>query len=193
MELTMTFQGLLAWDPNLFSTFSLPAGVTLQDVVEGVLLYSSDRCVLWPDPDAMKGALAAWSALQVPGWSKMAAALTASYDPLENYDRHEEGGWKDQRGGKLTNSGTDTRETSVSAYDSSVYEPRAKEEFKPTTATEDTTSTERTFQQYRVHGNIGVTTSQQMLEAEMQLRQAYASIADLIAKQTVEEFTFGVY
>lgn len=193
MELTVTFEGLLEWDPNLFSTMSLPASVSLADVVAGIRLYSSDRCVLWADPDAMKGAIAAWSALKCPGWTKIEAAINASYDPLENYDRHEEGGWKDQRGGKLTNSGTDTRETSVSAYDSSVYEPRAKEEFKPTTATEDTTSTERTFQQYRVHGNIGVTTSQKMATEEIELRQRFASLADMIAQETVQEFTFGVY
>lgn len=193
MELTVTFQGLLDWDPDLFSTMSLPASVTPADVVAGILLYSSDRCVLWADPAAMKGAIAAWSALKCPGWEKIEAAITASYDPLENYDRREEGGWKDQRSGKLTNAGTDTRETSVSAYDSNTYEPRAKETFSPATSTEDTTGTERTFKDYRVHGNIGVTTSQKMATEEIELRQRFASLADMIAQETVREFTFGVY
>lgn len=192
MELTMTFQGLLSWDPDLFSTFSLPAELDRDTVIDAIVLKGTDRCVLWPDPQAMRGALAAWSALRMPAWSAMASALAIEYEPLENYDRHEEGGWKDQRSGKLTNSGTDTRETSVSAYDTNDYEPRAKETFSPTTATEDTTGTERTFQQYRVYGNIGVTTSQQMLESEMELRSRW-NLVELIADETVAEFTFGVY
>lgn len=205
MEMTLTFQGLLTWAPDLFNTMSLPAGVDRDAVINGILLYSADRCVYWSDPQAVKGALAAWSALQLPSWEKMAAALTASYDPLENYDRREEGGWKDQNAGMVTNTGTlkntgtNTSETSVSAYDAGTYEPRAKEVQTPDLGSEshnyqqDEKSTTRTFNNYRVHGNIGVTTSQQMLQAELELRQAYASIEDYIAKETVSEFTFGVY
>ena len=192
MELTMTFQGLLSWDPDLFSTFSLPAELDKDTVINAILLKGTDRCVLWPDPEAMRGALAAWSALRMPAWSAMASALAIEYEPLENYDRHEEGGWKDQRSGSMSTTGTNTSETSVSAYDASDYSPRAKEVNTPNTSVEDTTGTEHTFQQYRVHGNIGVTTSQQMLESEMELRSRW-NLVELIADETVAEFTFGVY
>lgn len=192
MEATLTFEGLLEWDPDLFSTFSLPEELDRDTVINAIILKGTDRCVLWPDPEAMRGALAAWSALRMPAWSAMASALAKEYDPLENYDRREEGGWKDQRAGDIKQSGTNTSETEVAAYDSSDYEPRAKETQTPNLTTTDGTSLTRTFQQYRVHGNIGVTTSQQMLESEMELRSRW-NLVEMIAEETVAEFTFGVY
>ncbi len=92
----------------------------------------------------------------------------------------------------MATSGTNTSETSVSAYDASDYAPRAKEVNTPATSVEDTTATTRSFENYRVHGNIGVTTSQQMLESEMELRSRW-NLAEMIADETVAEFTFGVY
>lgn len=204
MEMTLTFEGLLAYDPDIFEALSLPAGVDRSTVVDAIILKGTDRCVLWPSPASMRRALAVWSRLRLPAWQKMAEALAVTYDPLENYDRREEGGWTDQRDaeaastGQMANSGTETAETSVSAYDTSGYSPRAREVRTPATVQNQTASgtdsstTERTFNNYRIHGNIGVTTSQQMLESELDLRSRW-NLVEYIADQTIAEFTFGVY
>lgn len=106
-------------------------------------------------------------------------------------------------------SGTDTTENFASAYDSSTYTPTSKTEVKPasanTTTYNNTTDThtldgltnERTddlasHHSGRTHGNIGVTTSQQMLESEMMLRlkwNIYEHITDLF----LSEFVLPVY
>lgn len=192
MELTVTFEGLLSWDPTLLSSLSLPTQTSSQLVQDNLVRLGTDRCVLYADPDVMRGALAAFSALRLPSWQRMADAMALSYDPLENYDRREEGSYKDANSGTLKTTGTTTSETSVSAYDTSGYSPRAKELVTPNVTETDTRAKERTFTNYRVHGNIGVTTSQQMLESEMNLAIAW-NVAQYIVVDILNEFTFGVY
>ena len=43
----------------------------------------------------------------------------------------------------------------------------------------------------RIHGNIGVTTAQQMIEAELELRKM--DIYNLIVKEFIKMFCLGVY
>lgn len=192
MEVTVTFEGLLEWDPTLIGAIALPTQTDAQTVKDALVFLGTDRCVLYADPDAMRGALAAYSALRLPSWQRIADAMELSYDPLENYDRHEEGGWKDANSGTVKNTGTNTNELSVQSYDSNTYQPRQKEVQTPDLTMTDTTAKERTFQSYRVHGNIGVTTSQQMLESEVNLALR-VNIAEMIVRDILGEFTFGVY
>lgn len=49
----------------------------------------------------------------------------------------------------------------------------------------------RTFQNYRIHGNIGVTTTAQMLEGERKL--SYFSFIEIIFKDIMNEITKGVW
>ena len=112
--------------------------------------------------------------------------------------------------------GTTTNTEEVSAYDSSSYQPS-----KQVTTDEDTTNTLKhtghddlkktgtdtidysgtikddggssgnAKHKGRIHGNIGVTTSQQMLQSELDLAQwnLYEHITDLFLK----EFVIGIY
>lgn len=106
-------------------------------------------------------------------------------------------------------SGTDTTENSVSAYDATGYTARDKTEFKPASArtttfnqATDTHSLDNLQNKRvddlsathsgRVHGNIGVTSSQQLAESELLLRMKwnlYEHIADLF----LSEFVIPVY
>ena len=108
-----------------------------------------------------------------------------------------------------TTSGTEvdaTTETQVSAYDSATYQPQNKviedrnESNTITTGTESegsssttgsVTDSETKTRTGRAHGNIGVTTSQQMLEAEWAVARLniYEEAADLF----LSEFCIFVY
>lgn len=204
MELTVTFQGLYAWDNDLFDACYFPSSLDGDVIVQAVITLGVDRCVIYANPEVMKIALSCYTQMKMPAWQKMADAMAIPYDPLENYDRHEEGSYADTHSGSLAQTGTEkvtgteTSETSVSAYDTSGYSPRAKEVRTPnTTRTPNLTETDtraitRTFTNYRIHGNIGVTTSQQMLESEMQLAAKW-NLEEMIARDILNEFTFGVY
>lgn len=92
------------------------------------------------------------------------------------------------RGSNTSNTGTDTMEQKVSAFDSSEYQPSEQNittynnSTKVETSGQDVntlnygksetnTETGVTKHSGHIHGNIGVTTSQQMVESELQLRK----------------------
>lgn len=115
-------------------------------------------------------AVIAWSKFR-DKWAKEYAALTASYDPLENYNSTE----------KITRSGDDTVSSKVdmdaTGYDKAFNTRDFEASSKSHTEADDTKNFNKTTFNSAVdtskHGNIGVTTSQQMLDAEIELRNKW--------------------
>ena len=105
-----------------------------------------------------------------------------------------------------TITSSSTTENTKSAYDSSTYQPNDKSETH-TTSTEivDTDTTDSTTTTLssdtvvnddnehngRIHGNIGVTTSQQMLNQELDL--GYWNLYQRITQLFLQEFVIPVY
>lgn len=102
--------------------------------------------------------------------SKMLDALAIPYAPLENYDRHED----------TTRSPDLEHEFKVSAFNETGYQERNLDIDR---------GNEKTLS--HVHGNIGVTTSQQMLESELELRKF--SVIEWIVREYTAEFFYRVY
>lgn len=84
-----------------------------------------------------------------------------------------------------TGSGSDTQ---TQAFDSTVTNTGSGSDKTETEYGKQRTETENT----RIHGNIGVTTSQQMIESEMSLRAKY-DIYKIIAKEFEREFLVQIY
>ena len=141
-----------------------------------------------------------------PEYVRLAQMLhRTDYDPLENYDRKEDGGWKDTTDDDATHKMKYAKNTTTTTNDpkiktkttgsvfgdnsttavpdtESVTEPvRASVDDVDTIKTENAEHTDeayvegdltvtRLFQDYRVHGNIGVTTAAQMIEGEAKVR-----------------------
>lgn len=110
-------------------------------------------------------------------------------------------------------------ETEVSAYDSSSYSPKEKTTTTPTaisggqgkdTTTNTTTytgaktevdhghvitNTKEGFDQFesRIHGNIGVTTSQQMLISQMELQRDWGNVYDHISDIFIKEMLITIW
>ena len=114
------------------------------------------------------------------------------YNPLENYDSNEEStstiGLKEENFKKGANidktevgQGTITTKSDVTSYESNTFADADKvttdESARTTTSTMGERSDIRTEKEHvdkvskRIHGNIGVTTSQQMIESELELRK----------------------
>lgn len=114
------------------------------------------------------------------------------YNPIENYDNNEEStttiGTKEENFKKGTNTDTTevgqgqiTTKSDVTSYESNTFADADKvttdESARTTTTTMGERSDIRTEKEHidtfkkRIHGNIGVTTSQQMIESELELRK----------------------
>ena len=118
--------------------------------------------------------------------------MKATYNPIENYDSNEEStstiGLKEENFKKGANidktevgQGTITTKSDVTSYESNTFADADKvttdESARTTISTMGERSDTRTEKEHvdkiskHIHGNIGVTTSQQMIESELELRK----------------------
>lgn len=187
---------------DLFEGLTLPEGLVKKTLTDNILLQGGEFEVLYSDPWALKNFISIWADREQATFKRWVDALAIEYAPLENYDRHED--WTDTLDSDGTNSTTGTNDTitsgtvttDVSAYDSSNYQPKDKVTSSETIdndTTENSTSTldNEGVHTGHIHGNIGVTTSQQMLEAELDL--GYWNIYSRITDMFLKEFCIMIY
>lgn len=219
MSAKLTLMGLYNYDPTLFDSLTFPEGIDKTTAVNAILLRCAEFETLYPNLDFLKFAIGAWGAKHQRTFLKWITALNIEYNPLENYDRIEEYEDNEERNTQgshdvtvtssrttgNTNTTTNlTRESQVSAYDQSGYSPKDKDVTNGTVTdagtesgsdrnagSEDGSETRQLTHEARLHGNIGVTTSQQMLQSELDIARwnIFEQIADLFA----DEFCIQVY
>lgn len=219
MSATMTLIGLYNYQDDLFDDLSLPDGIDKQTFIENLLLRSGEFQLLYPDGDFMKSAIVAWGRKWFPTFTRWVSALAIEYDPLENYDRREE--WQDTVNAKTTGSSSgstsgsasgstggttgSTTTNSVSAYDGgTAYTPKDQTVLSGTdsstssSTSSSTNSSSNSSQENRgakhegrTHGNIGVTTSQQMLISELDL--GYWNLYERMIGLFLTEFVLPIY
>ena len=117
-------------------------------------------------------------------WSKLWATLNLEYNPIENYSmtEHEEGSTGEDTSDDLTHGevitagGSDTVRTDVYAYDSATPTPSEQVISTPGSTSTHSGTDGREISKTGTHerdmtrsGNIGVTTSQQMIASEREL------------------------
>lgn len=204
-------RALLDWDGTLFDGMVLPDGINDDDtkklVVDDIILRHGDTPLFIPEPAVMKYYITSWSTRMLPIFTRMWAACTAEYNPIENYDRTEDRSetTKDTMGNTRTlntstaTTGTNTTEDSVSAENVTTFSPDTRSVQTPnlTEADSGTIGDSGNYNgsltiKSNIHGNIGVTTSQQMLESELQLVPKL-EIVRIISDSWAAEFCLDVY
>ena len=179
----MTLYGMYQYDPTLFDGVTLPDGMDKTFMVYQIIRQSGDLFPYYQVPPEVKAAITEWFIRRKDNFAKLWQGFTAEYNPIENYDRHEDSTETPDITHSLSNSGQDTcsNEADVQGYNAGDYVPNSRTTSSGTSSTNGTdkeTGT-RTYTS-RIHGNIGVTTSAQMLEGELALRKSmdiYALIA----------------
>lgn len=222
MGASLSLIGLYQWNNGLFETMAIPDGFTNEQkdlLINAILLECGELEVIYPEYNFMKFAIEAWSHKELPTWQRIYNASLLEYNPIENYNRTEEttivDDGSDIHSGNDTsrNSGSDsntgggslTRQNDTTGYDSNTFVPREK----TTDTTTDTNTTtyggvntfthgeqiardnERTITG-NISGNIGVTTSQQMLEQEIEIA-GKLNIYNLISDSFKNRFCLQVY
>lgn len=179
----MTLYGMYQYDPTLFDGVILPDGMDKTLMVNQIIRQSGDLFPYYQVPPQVKTAITEWFTRRKDNFAKLWQGFTAEYNPIENYDRQEDSTETPNITHTLSNSGQDasTNEADVQGYNGTDYVPNSRTKSSGTSSTNgtDTESGTRTYTS-RIHGNIGVTTSAQMLEGELALRRSldiYALIA----------------
>lgn len=195
MKATLSLLGLYRWDPTILDDLHIPAGVNRDSLESELLLQCAEVEVIYPDPKTLKMAIDLWSVSMLPIWEKMYATTVLQYDPISNYDRHEE--WTDSRetsgsASSTMNSSTSTTDNGTTGstttnsrtgmnVDAGMQPATSSTESGTTGSTSSGTGTgsnsgtssgtEESAHKGRMWGNIGVTSSQELIEAERKVAE----------------------
>lgn len=193
----MTVEGLYNYKDTLFNEFNVPDGMDKQIAIDTICMRSREMEVLYPNLEFFAIRIGMWSRKHQYNWKKLYDTTLLEYNPIENYDRIEEWNDTDTESGSSTvtneimNTGTVTEQNT--AFNAGLAD-HAKEISDNDTTNNGSGTNKRDAKHSRsgrAHGNIGVTTSQQMIESERDV--AMFNIYDIIAESFVENFCLLVY
>lgn len=210
MQSKITLIGMYNFDNSLFDELTFPAGIDRDLAINRILEKSEEFELVYADFDYLKDRIGIWGKLWERTFSKWYEALNIKYDPLYNYDRFEE--YEDNKANGFKNtsysdSSTETGSESdsnttnqVSAYDDSDFTNKEYEESGAETSQTGTghaesnssgSSDETIKHKAHLYGNIGVTTSVQMLREQLDVVtwNLYEHISDIF----IDEFCILVY
>lgn len=174
--------GLYQLDQTILDGLIVPTGMDGDNVKENLLLETEAFEILYPSVPFLKAAITVWAAERKDVWDKLYATTVLTYDPIENYDRQELSTSKNWGGA----SGSTTVTASNTSYNSDDF----KDTSKSVSSGSNTSSSDGTYNS-RVHGNIGVTTTQQMIEQERNVVQF--CMAQYIIEDFISRFCLRVY
>lgn len=184
--------GMYNYDSTIFDSLTLPEGLNKTTAVEEIVMECAELECLYPSVPFFKRAVGIWSATMQSSFARVWSAVNLEYNPIENYDRQEDEtttGTRQHSGQDVTTgSNSDTRTVSdsgsvqnkIAGFDASALVDHDSGT-SSRNGTDSTTGTDRTELTHgekiadagtrtsRIHGNLGVTTSQQMLESELDL------------------------
>jgi hypothetical protein len=178
----LTTLGLYQYDPTLFDEMLLPEGVSREIVIDSILMDCAELETLLPDPAVLKSAIRRWSAASVGVWQHLYETTQYEYNPIWNKD----GTITETETRNLAGSGDTTIDNSVAAFNSNELQPQAKAVTSAETTDTGTISRSRSEQ-----GNIGLTSTQQLIKEERDI--AEFNIYSYIAGSFKERFCLLVY
>lgn len=192
----LTLWGMMQYNPDILNI----KDIELPDQLDKQLLIDSivEECGMMPpihqQPYYLASNINNWFKRRYNDFSKLCEALYADYDPITNYDMTEiEKGSDDS-----TNSNSATSTTSGSALDkvSGFNSSELVNDTDTTTSSSGTSSSSgegnRSYERTLTRsGNIGVTTTQQMIESSIEL--AKYDIYTYIITEFMKQFMLLVY
>lgn len=214
---------LLAYDSTIFDNMVLPSGISLDEVVDNIVLKYGDTPLMIPAPEIMKFYIGRWSSKRIAQWNRFKVAIEKQYNPIENYNRTEKRTSTTDYGHNITSGEsithghkvkTDddltrdlTTENQISADNASTYQADRMEinggrdqrdlteqhsGVDSSTGSETHSGKDSETIDSQISGNIGVTTSQQMLTSELDLIPRL-NLIDYITEDFHQEFCLSIY
>lgn len=195
---TISILGLYQYDKTIFDGFKLPEQVDRNLLISNLLLELAELEVLYPNADFMKMIIEVWSGKELPIWEKLLQTTQYEYNPIYNFDRTEE--YTDDKEsttvskGTMENHGTDTENRYGAGFNSPnpVFTDKIEQTAgSGNSSTGNIDNNETLKHTARMYGNIGVTTTQQMIEAEREVVKF--NIMDYIIDSFKKRFCILIY
>lgn len=222
--------------PDPFSGATVPAPLDLDAVKSAIMIRCGLLTPIYGEPDVFRNIVTQWFFQKQWTFEHIINIIQSEYSPIENVfeDRTETttygktdtrtGGYKDTNGGKdtvkdsgkderdISNSGTDTTTNTISAFNSSTYQPDNESKtlhghkldddltYGKQTDTTHGHTVERVYNSdkntqggkdelsVKRHGNVGTISADQLIEQELELLRhfdAYGFIAEMFEKDNM--------
>ena len=199
----ISFIGLANWNEDLFSDMCWPdpfdgdtPALDQQSFIYELLAQTAELEVTYPDPQIMQMMIHMWSATRCPVWNHLWSTTQYTYNPIENYDRKEDGTDSLTRSGADTVTDTPDTKHYKAAYDSAasgdndgtVLDYKDSGEYVSEKAYDSTDTHEHDL---HVHGNIGTVTAQKMIQEEREI--AKFNFYDIMIQDFKNRFCILVY
>lgn len=163
---TLSLLGMVNYDDSILDAFSFPSGINKDQTVQEIILQTAELELIYPDWDIMNTAIKLWCQRMTPIWTKLLKTTNLEYNPIwnkdgkvtevEDRDLHEE----------TSSNGTGVHD--VAGYNS----PTLVTSDKDTSNASGTSDHSGQIKRTRIEqGNIGVTTTQQMIREEREIDQ----------------------
>jgi len=177
MDTLLSIVTLYNWNNTLFDDMEIPVEVDKEILIDNILLELGELELLYNDFDMMKFAIGRWSKKELKVWNDLYETTILEYNPIENYNRTETRNLQTTVEGQSetaddeSTSGGDTLKKYANSYDSETQEQTEQEtselgSINNRTVNTDTQQTGTDTGEINTKGNIGVTTTQQMIEQE---------------------------
>lgn len=187
---------------DLFDALTLPAELDKDTLVNNILLKCGDFECIYPNVEFLHSAISLWCKKWERTIAKWNDALQIKYEPLNNYDRTEEytdtfsNTGSTTTGGNSSSTSTGSVSNKVSAFDSDVLTEHdasnnTGSSIVNSKSNNNSSNEGSTHHSARLYGNIGVTSSQQLLQSELDI--AMWNIYDHITDLFLSEFIIPVY
>lgn len=171
---TMSILGLYQYgiksNNDVFENMILPDGIDKELVTNTILEQCAEFEILYPDFDYMKFSIGLWSQRWNRTFQKWYDDLQIEYNPIYNYDRTEEWTETDSGTASSSDSASSTSDNYVTAYNSDVLRQESRNS-ATSTGTQTAETENENVKSGRAYGNIGVTTTVQMLTEDLKFAE----------------------
>lgn len=206
MTINVSILGLYNFSEDIFSELLLPDGVDKNILVPSILAECSDFNLLYPNYDFMRFMIGIWSANEFDIWKAMQESTELEYNPIENYDRYESitrevestGTTQEEATSASENGGNSESVEGRTAFNSVAFQDTGKvgTESSGNSSSESnsnatTTNSGTEIVTNHMHGNIGVTTAQQMIAGFREISNF--SVYDYIVNSFKNRFCIQIY
>lgn len=215
----MNLQNQLDYYPALFDGVVVPSPLDADSVRSAIMLQCGLQTPLYSEPETMAEAIRHWFASRAWTFAHLVKILESEYSPIENTDRYDETTRTITRALDRTDTGSEdeSRETessietdnedinTVSAFNTDDWDNSSKRNTAGSTNGNENITGERTtkniadedentldkFTQH-MHGNIGVTSNQDMINQELDLLQRF-NVYEWIAKEFASDLILQIW
>lgn len=193
------FDDMVLPDAIIKDNVQVAPAINKEDIIDLIIAECGELNLVWSNPEYLQNLIGKWSKANLNNWNRMYLALYEEYDPLTNYDRQEK--TKDTRtpnlttedtGGNTLKGTTDNYENGYNSGEQVKANSTAVDNNAKTNNTSKLTGSDTSIHTGRFWGNIGVTTSAQMLSGELEVRMK-DNIHEIIVSMFRDKFCILVY